>query len=685
MKALASLLLCVGSWVACFCTDTLGNAYAQAPSQDLSLEVIEHIKALASEDLERAVHLADSIAQLPMDEELEKAYYETISLLAARAHEVSLYGTVYTYAHQCLSYYDSASAPEAYLDNLLRCAQTQVFLGGHEEAATLLEKCKKILLATPERNKGDDLISTLTHQGIMYAMQNNTTGAIRCFLSADSLCEAYQNYGAQVAIPGYMGNVYSMTGQYEKALEYQKRSRDLCIATNNNSMVLAACDNIANALLGLERFEEALEALEEGRTYGSEIENSVDMATNYSITADVLTHLKRFEEGRNYLKKAIELHRKANNEYGEVQAMRTLTQLYQEEGNHEKAIETGKELVKISWNPQRLDSRTTVHYLLWASYDSLHNMERAYHHCMWYYWLRDSTTRQKFNTTVARLQEDFDSELKLSEIELLKEQATLAEVTSAQKDAFTTFLAIGAGLVILVLLVLIYFFRLLRKSRSEVMAQRNTLEKSDAEKAILLKELHHRVKNNLQIVSSLLNLQSNSVTDEIALKAFKEGQNRVDAMAMIHKHLYNTDELTSVDISSYLERLIRSLAFSYGFNKTNFRLVADISKKPMDVDVAIPLGLIVNELVSNTFKHAFTDTEMAEITIAMQYDGQVTALLLKDNGKGLPQGFSVDNSASFGLELVQTLVHQLKGKIRFENNNGAMFAIEIDHTKTEAA
>lgn len=647
---------------------------------------IEEIAHIAERDVQEAATLADSIYSIMLPKEQE-AYYKAVSILSTFSHDCSRYDLAFLYANQCRTYFDSTGQKEKYLDHLLICAQTQVFNGKHSQAKELLNECFDLLKSKPSRNDYNDLIKTHSHEGIMYAMQDNAAAAIKSFSRADSICEIAGNKGQQAAIAGYMGNVYAILNRYEQSIEYHQKAKEMALGpeVDDLGLAFAACDNIAGNLMLLERFEDALKVLEEARTYKSSEIGITDLATNYSITADLLSRTGQFEESEKFLNDALALHQNASNKLGELQVMRTLAGLFQNQKNYEKAIETAKKSVGMTWAPQYIHHRTNAHFALWQAYDSLHNLELSHHHCRWYYWLRDSTTRQNFNNSVAALQDDFDRELKNREIELLKQEAILSEERAARKDAFNTFLAIGSTLVLLALMVLVYFLRIIRKSKREVTLQKKSLERSDAEKATLLKELHHRVKNNLQIVSSLLNLQSDSVTDPAALKAFREGQNRVDAMAMIHKHLYGTDELTAVDISAYLGQLVQSLAFSYGFDKNNFVLRSNISETPVDVDVAIPLGLIVNELVSNTFKHAFTDTEIAEITLDLTYNDQLTTLVLKDNGKGLPPGFSIDQSASFGLELVQTLVHQLKGEIRFENENGAMFAIEINHAKTKVA
>lgn len=194
----------------------------------------------------------------------------------------------------------------------------------------------------------------------------------------------------------------------------------------------------------------------------------------------------------------------------------------------------------------------------------------------------------------------------------------------------------------------------------------------------LIRELHHRVKNNLQVVSSLMSLQSNRLDDDKAKQALEEGRTRVDAMAMIHQKLYLDNELAAVDMSDYLKNLSLSLANSFGFDNTNVRTTIELPGKSMDIDRAIPIGLIVNELLTNAFKHAFKDIAHPLISISLkQTEEKTIELKVADNGKGLQPAADLKKSGSFGMKLVHTLVDQLNGELSLKQNPGTVFTIAI--------
>ncbi|MBI5674038.1 MAG: PAS domain S-box protein [Nitrospirae bacterium] len=192
------------------------------------------------------------------------------------------------------------------------------------------------------------------------------------------------------------------------------------------------------------------------------------------------------------------------------------------------------------------------------------------------------------------------------------------------------------------------------------------------EKVILLKEIHHRVKNNLQIISSLLDLQSDHTEDRQAQEMFKESRGRVRSMALIHERLYRSQDMARVHVFEYVEQLAQDLYRTYKVSDTNIMLHVEAAIPPLPLDIAIPCGLILNELLSNCLKHGFKDTELGWIRVTWHRDGSNSVLTVADNGVGFPPDFNVCNATSFGLQLVNTLAEQLEGKIELLHNRGAV-------------
>jgi PAS domain S-box-containing protein len=196
------------------------------------------------------------------------------------------------------------------------------------------------------------------------------------------------------------------------------------------------------------------------------------------------------------------------------------------------------------------------------------------------------------------------------------------------------------------------------------------------EKEALLREIHHRVKNNLQIVTSLLDLQSGRIKEKSSLDAFKESQNRIKSMSLIHEQLYQSKNLSKIDFEKYIKDLTVNLLYLYNGNPDDISMKINVKNVFMSIGKAIPCGLIINELVSNSLKHAFPDGKQGEILIdiSLEDDNNYT-LIVKDNGIGLPEKYDYQNSDTLGLQLTDILTQQLKGHVEIDKNHGTTFKI----------
>ncbi|MGA9620838.1 PAS domain S-box protein [Methanoregula sp.] len=197
------------------------------------------------------------------------------------------------------------------------------------------------------------------------------------------------------------------------------------------------------------------------------------------------------------------------------------------------------------------------------------------------------------------------------------------------------------------------------------------------EKEILLREVHHRVKNNLQIIISLINLQSKIIHDPAVVESLRDTQNRVRAISLVHERLHMSKDLARIDFGAYLRYLSRSLFAFYQKDPATLSLIFDAENIVLDVDTAAPLGLIFNELISNMLKYAFPDGRKGECTISAHRDGQILTVSICDNGIGIPADFDWKNTRTLGLKLVQILIEQLRGTITLDHACGTCFSLTI--------
>ena len=197
------------------------------------------------------------------------------------------------------------------------------------------------------------------------------------------------------------------------------------------------------------------------------------------------------------------------------------------------------------------------------------------------------------------------------------------------------------------------------------------------EKEVLLQEIHHRVKNNLQIIASLLSMQLDQAEPSVRAM-LQESRNRIYSMAMIHERLYQTDNLSRINLGPYLKELVAHICSSYGADNSGIVVEVDCQDAIVEIDKAVPTGLIVNEIVTNSFKHAFPDNRQGKVSVQARSRAGRTLLELSDTGRGLPEEIDLDQTKTLGLKVVFLLIRQLRASVRVERSSGTRFQIEFE-------
>lgn len=275
----------------------------------------------------------------------------------------------------------------------------------------------------------------------------------------------------------------------------------------------------------------------------------------------------------------------------------------------------------------------------------------------------------------------YETEKKDHDIQLLSKDGQLQR-QKAQQARLERNLAYGLGLLIIMIAVVIFILyrkkvkitRILHRQQGVINHKNTILSRLVEEKEFLLKEIHHRVKNNLQIVISLLNTQSQYLNDPSAQQAINDSQRRVHSMSLIHQRLYQNDNLSAINMENYVRELIYFLKDSFDAEKIRFTM--NVASVEFDVSQAVPIGLILNETITNAIKYAFSDMQKPHIEISLvQADEEIFCLTIRDNGKGLPDGFNISETSSLGMTLLQGLSSELNGDFEIYNDRGVVIKI----------
>lgn len=273
----------------------------------------------------------------------------------------------------------------------------------------------------------------------------------------------------------------------------------------------------------------------------------------------------------------------------------------------------------------------------------------------------------EINNRVYEMQMNYEFEQKEYQLKKEQEEKDKQRILEAEKEKKLKYIIIISLFLVSLFAISIYYnLKEHKKQRTIVEQQKEQIEKSLEEKETLLKEIHHRVKNNLQIISSLLNMQKQGIEDEKVLATIREGQSRVQAMSLIHQSLYQSENINSVNVESYLKDLINYLASVYSTNDKIINVHLETTNIQFDFDTAIPLGLIVNELISNAYKHGFKNVTEGNIWIEISKRNEIDYdLIVKNDGDCFKDEVLKNESNSLGLKLVEILAKQLRGSFQF--------------------
>ncbi len=287
-----------------------------------------------------------------------------------------------------------------------------------------------------------------------------------------------------------------------------------------------------------------------------------------------------------------------------------------------------------------------------------------------YHELQDSLLKFKTAQNIFNLEAQYHSKEKQKQIELLETKNNLYQ-NKLKQEKLEKFLILGGGFIgfIFLLFLGVTYYKVREKNK--------TIEKALKQKEILMKEIHHRVKNNLQLISSLLNLQSKYIKDKKAKQVSLDGKNRVRAMSLIHQFLYQKDDLINLSLDEYFKKLVKELFEAYHIPEEKIKTVFNIQKIEMDVDRVIPLGLIFNEIFTNILKYAFPGDMKGEIIINFGKENKKIKLEIIDNGVGFDKKNDFSNDNTFGFTLIDALLKKWNGIFRIESNKGTKATIVI--------
>ncbi len=459
----------------------------------------------------------------------------------------------------------------------------------------------------------------------------------------------------------------SRQGRQSEALEYAQRSIDICKKHNLTREMPFALRYAGDACISMKKPQEAFEYYDQALTLTRATDASLSsLADIINSRGNALKRLGRYTEALEDYKVCLANSQKANYPGGISTAIANLGEVNLYLGNYPEALRYQLETVRMQEEGGDLGNLTENYGHLSTIYERLGNYKLALEYQKKARLMRDSTASLQSDQTISALRTQYETEQKEATISAQKQQIAQQRIVQW----------LGLGIVALLALMAFFFWKnaQARKKANDLLAAKN------AENELLLKEIHHRVKNNLEVVSSLLALQSAQVDDPNVKDAMQEGQNRVQSIGIVHQKLYQRDNLASIEMKDYLLNLSESVLDTFGADdRVKINCVMD--QLEVDIDTAVPLGLIVNELLTNALKYAFPQGQKGEIYIKLEQKAdQMLHLEISDNGVG-KSGVSAMQGTGFGTQLIQLLTRQLNGSIRETSHKGTNIQFDFDLKK----
>lgn len=689
------------------------------PEKDLpqALKIIRKSEQLShqlknKEGIARSQVLYAQYWRLSGDNEKGKSFAEKAENSAETLHFYSVLGTAYQELYEYYDWYTQLDTKTKYLEKALEAFRKK---SSNKEMADMLSLASEHYNYTGDNTKAiacgeeaialyksageKDLINIYRIMGYNYSTAGNLKKALEYSLIGARYGEEHGNLPFQMSyINSQISGIYHQLKEPDRSREYLVKALENAKQSQDTTQIYSISSNIVHNFISLNRYRDAERFLKKTeRDYKTDAPH-LNLTLKVCFTT-IYTKLKEYPAAARYCSQMMAIV----NQYQDrlpphivFNARHTATSFYFKSGKYAEAKKMLQSNLPYAEKSPGYINKKTVYTSAFKIDSVLGNYKDAFRYYQLVKKIDDSLFNIDKNKQLSQLQlqyetekKDKDIQLKNQNIRLLTKEGELQKATVA-KVTFTRNLTFAAIILLLLIAVILYkgyrnkqlINRKLEKQREEIYHKNVCLSKLVEEKEWLVREIHHRVKNNLQIVMSLLSTQSFYLKDEAALTAIQDSQHRVHSMSLIHQKLYQSDNMAAIAMQVYIHELIAYLKDSFDTGKIVFQV--NVDDMELDVSQAVPIGLILNEAITNAIKYAFKDITEAIIRVSLKmHPGNSFELIIADNGAGLPQNFDLKKVDSLGMSLMQGLSGDLEGQFEIFNDHGTFIRITFVHNHFE--
>ena len=523
------------------------------------------------------------------------------------------------------------------------------------------------------------------NDSINIAISAEFMGNINMFLGNNLIAQEYllkcANIYAAIGTPKQKAGINKLLASFYLNIDQTDKAEEKYLEALqaftiiNDSAGMASCNaNLGLLYSDLGEFEKAEEHLMRQKALNAVYPTLREMGFHHDFLGVLRKRQGRLQEAYEEFYKALKIREGLSSTYNLCESKLSVGGILIELGRYQEAIAQLEDVLEFEEH-NSVNQQSRAHEMLSEAFEKQNNYKKALEHFKAYKAVSDSIYNEESIQIIAEKDAAYKKKEQDAEIALLnlKNQVTKQKLSKSKT-------LIAGSLIGLAIFSLLSFFIFLMYQK--IKGKNDIIKKALSDKELLIQEIHHRVKNNLQIISSLLKLQSRYITDEKALEAIQDGRNRVQSMAILHKDLYKEDNVRGVNMKTYFSNLTQGIFNSYNLKKDKVKLNLDIENVNLDVDTVIPIGLITNELISNSLKYAFAEGyDQAKIDVKLKEINDHYELTVSDNGIGINDKILAQTTSNtFGQKMIKAFADKLKATVHINNSNGTEVVINIPKT-----
>lgn len=645
----------------------------QTKDSGVSRKILANGKLILRNDTSKALDLLAEAAALALKEGAKEVAAESYFYIAevSKAQD-SVERAIRSYEESARLYEESGRFAEA--------AKLYTLLGRYESDFSRFEAAMQSFRKSEEIAVTSNLplihANNLVAMGMIFSKHGELVNAQHNFVDALEIFETHHDSAGIADSWNGIGVVHWKEGKNDDAIEAHKKSLAIRSAIGDSLGMATSHSNLGVICRIQGRLEEGLANYTIALGIRERMNDMRGVSQVLFNIGSLLTDMNRNAEGLDYYNRSYAIKIRLGDHYGRLPYYLNTGELF---GVMGRTIEQESVFLKglaLADSLHANDYIKAFSFELSAFYAKRKDFEKAFEYHSRYSDIKDTLLSRDKNAELSRLQTGYDlSEKQRSIDQLIRDQEKLKE----QEERDKLFRNLLIVIIVIILLFSGYIVNrtiVLRRINTELESNKKLVEKREKEKEVLLREIHHRVKNNLQLTSSMLNLQAREVKDVEAVQALKDARDRIKAISIVHQELFAGDEVGVVRMEKYIPDLCSSILAS---NPTFKKIAIEYDILPVEVpiDESVTVGLVINEAVTNAIKHAFTEREAGTIIVSCNRHGSSIFIAIQDNGKGLDKEIISGNKSGFGMKLLKSLGTKLGAQTTISNNNGTRVCVEL--------